>query len=144
MINGIKTAGRIASDTSGYTNGDTIFDTAGDIVNAISGAKGQMEFQEYMDNTKYQRQVADIRKAGLNPSMLYQSGGSMTGTPNGANGSNVASSAFGIIGQTANLMNSITNARALDYKTRSNELKQQEATDLYNLAKKAMMVYFRK
>lgn len=144
MINNVKSVGKFYSDVAGYTNGNNIFDTLGDVVNSISGAKGQMEFQEYMDNTKYQRQVADIRKAGLNPSMLYQSGGSMTGTPNGANGSNVASSAFGIIGQTANLMNSITNARALDYKTRSNELKQQEATDLYNLAKKAMMVYFKK
>ena len=114
MINNIKTVGKVVNDTAGYTNGDNIFDTFGDIVNSISGAKGQMEFQEYMDNTKYQRQVADIRKAGLTPSMLYQSGGSMTGTPNGANGSNVASSAFGILGQTANFMNSITNARALD------------------------------
>lgn len=88
-----------------------------------ASVREQMDFQREMSNTAHQREVADLRKAGLNPVLSAYSGGAST--PSGASytaGNTLASMPAAI--------NSIMTASQLDEQTEN----IRASTDMHRAA----------
>lgn len=115
---------------------------------AQAATAAQMQFQERMSNTAYQRATKDMRAAGINPMLAYMKGGAST--PAGASYSPVNVGAAGAqnMNLTASALGSVQQARIVkktaDYLQRENLTMPQIQYTVRNVLGSKMLDTFEK
>ena len=86
---------------------------------AKAASARQMAFQQDMSNTSYQRGMADMKKAGLNPILAGKVGGASTPTGSTYNPENVATNAVNSYLQTQQNEANVANTKAMTDKIKA-------------------------
>ena len=117
--------GKIAK-TLGLSGGDPVLSAVAGLAGGLfrnkeaqKASARQMAFQEDMSNTSYQRGMADMRKAGLNPILAGKMGGASTPTGSTYNPENVTTNAVNQYLQTKQNEANVANTKALTEKIKA-------------------------
>jgi uncharacterized protein (DUF2147 family) len=86
---------------------------------AKAASARQMVFQEDMSNTSYQRGMADMKKAGLNPILAGKVGGASTPTGSTYNPENIGTNAVNSYLQTKQNEANVANTKAMTNKIKA-------------------------
>lgn len=101
-------------------------------------AQRQMDFQERMSNTSYQRSVKDLESAGLNPMLAYGQGGASSPSGSSYMSQNPLSSTVSSAVDYARSMAEIRNMREVNRNLQETTRKIKSETLLNQYSAKAM------
>lgn len=111
MLGAIASA---AIPVMGQVAGSVMDFIGGSNMNKANAKQAQMnrDFQERMSSTSYQRAVADLKAAGLNPGLAYQQGGASSPTGSTAQMQNTLGAFKGTAKGAAETFNEVATAKA--------------------------------